>query len=352
MSADRYSNKQKGKRFILALILFKAVLLIFWLVLHALWPPQNQVPEVDAYVSLSASGKLTISDFSTFERFADSRTRDVVLELAKEKNQEIENLINELELALAGVRGNYDKYRNFSKIQEASSKRDFAEAKAQLQIYRNQVKPEHRNSSELGSLLDARTFNVLDDLAELKEVQKNAKNQLVPPPLLVDLFWTDGKLAVLDMFLVALLGVTINLLVNSAIHLRSVEFRPIERWVAYTKLCYGPILAVFIVLLVVNGWIDFGDYQTTSYALPLVAFLLGYTSRRTVHLVDDLASRLLGQAEKSVAEGPSAIDAQYERAYRAKDSLRPSSMPALARDAKALGSMFVKAEVHKAESTI
>jgi len=131
----------------------------------------------------------------------------------------------------------------------------------------------------------------------------------------------------IEVFLFALFGVLTNLLVNAAEFLRKKEFDSAERWVAYTKLVYGPSLAVILVFAITQGWFDLGDYQTRSFTLPLLGFIFGYATRRTVTLFDRLTTKILGAASDSIKRGPKAIaqkrdewQAQFEASYQIRNT--------------------------------
>ena len=162
----------------------------------------------------------------------------------------------------------------------------------------------------------------------------------IPPSLQVIsigdlLFSVAPNLSILEVLFWALFGVFTSLLVNSAEYLRERSFNPDERWVAYTKLVYGPILAMVIVLAIMFGWLSLGPYEARVWTLPLVGFIFGYASRRTVNLFEKLQDKVFGATEKSIREGPKKImEARAKTLEMLRDAARPKSMKELRERAK------------------
>ena len=150
----------------------------------------------------------------------------------------------------------------------------------------------------------------------------------------------------LEVLFWALFGVLTNLLVNATEYLRKGTFQPRERWVAYTKLLYGPIFAVILVLAMINGFFETESYEVRVWTLPLVSFLFGYASRRTARLIDRLLERFLGAAEKAIDAGPGPVAARRQALVdKLMDAYRPSDLPTLRAQAKELAREIVEAEV-------
>lgn len=137
-------------------------------------------------------------------------------------------------------------------------------------------------------------------------------------------FWSSPIGLIVEVLVWSLLGVLTNLALATSEAVRKKQYKPVERFVGYTKLAYGPVLALVLSLMVVYGMIDVGSYQVRSWALPLVAFLFGFASRRTARVIDRAASRVLGDAEKSANEGMGAVQERY--AKRMQDLALPTSI--------------------------
>ena len=188
--------------------------------------------------------------------------------------------------------------------------------------------------------------NLQIEVSQLEELKAEQLHELVglgPPTFSRMFFWTTPTLSIVEVLFFALFGVLTNLLVNSAEFLRKGEFRPAERWVAYTKLVYGPVLAVILTTAMVMGWFDAGGYNVRVYTLPLLGFVFGYASRRVVTLFDELVGRILGSVGTSVREGPEAT-ALRRRQYLDSRSVTQaaSSIDDLRRKAKELAYEYLK----------
>jgi hypothetical protein len=185
----------------------------------------------------------------------------------------------------------------------------------------------------------------LDRLVALEREQHVLASRLTPP-LSRLFFWTSPVYSMLEVLFWALFGVLTNLLVNATEYLRKGTFQPRERWVAYTKLLYGPIFGVILVLAMLNGFFEIESYEVRVWTLPLVSFLFGYASRRTARLIDRLLERFLGAAEKAIDVGPGPAAARRQALVdKLMDAYRPSDLQALRAQAKELAREIVEAEL-------
>lgn len=193
---------------------------------------------------------------------------------------------------------------------------------------------------------------VTDTLAELARIKNEQENDrlALSPSKTKSIFWTSSYGSMTEVFFLALFGVLTNLLVNSAEYLRKGQFKESERWVAYTKLVYGPVVSVILITAIIMGWFDVGDYDTRAYTMPLLGFIFGYASRRSVALFDKLVGKIMGAADKSIEEGPDKIakkEARYLKQFEA--SFKPRNLAALATKAHEMAAKYVKAEALKME---
>ncbi|MDO6695515.1 hypothetical protein Q4574_19605 [Aliiglaciecola sp. 3_MG-2023] len=183
-------------------------------------------------------------------------------------------------------------------------------------------------------------------LDRLKQQQLNDLETLSPPNKLF--MWTSPNLSMLEILFWAVFGVITNLLVNSAEYLRKQNFNPLERWVAYTKLIYGPILALVMVMAIMFGWFDLGPYKARVWTLPLIGFIFGYASRRTAALFDKLIAKVLGEAEKSINEGPKKLYEERTKLIRAlKSAAEPKGFGEIKSQAKELANGLVESQLAK-----
>jgi hypothetical protein len=185
----------------------------------------------------------------------------------------------------------------------------------------------------------------LNRLAMLRREQEVLARRLTPP-LSRLFFWTSPVYSIFEVLFWALFGVLTNLLVNATEYLRKGRFQPRERWVAYTKLLYGPIFALILVLAMINGFFRLESYEVRVWTLPLVSFLFGYASRRTARLVDRLLERFLGAADKAIDAGPGPATARRQALVEElADAYRPADWQQLRTQAKQLARAIVETEV-------
>jgi len=57
------------------------------------------------------------------------------------------------------------------------------------------------------------------------------------------------------------------------------------------------MLSLVLVMAILNGWFDLGEYETRAWSLPLISFLFGYASRKTASLIDRLLDRVRPQLQ-------------------------------------------------------
>ena len=166
----------------------------------------------------------------------------------------------------------------------------------------------------------------------------------------MSVFWTSPGGSLAEVLFWALLGVLTNLLLHGARYVSRHGYRPAERWVAYTKMTYGPMLALIVVMAMLNGWIDFGAYESRVWTLPFIGFILGYNSRKTASLLDRLGERLLGEADQSITDGPAAIAARTSARLEALRQVQPQTLAELRTAASALGAQLVLTQVARQET--
>lgn len=188
-------------------------------------------------------------------------------------------------------------------------------------------------------------FAIKENLIQLQRLKMTQMHDLedLSPPHANLFFWTSPNLSIVEVLFWALFGVMTNLLVNSAEYLRKNNFNPDERWVAYTKLVYGPVLAVVLVLAIMFGWLDIGPYEARVWTLPLVGFLFGYASRRTANLFDKLQEKAMGAAEKSIERGPKDI---LEKRRQVQAALRDAARPESINELRTMAKQFAREQLN------
>ena len=185
------------------------------------------------------------------------------------------------------------------------------------------------------------------DLARLAVLERHqhALVARLTPPLARLFFWTSPAYSMLEVLFFALFGVLTNLLVNATEHLRKGDFHPPERWVAYTKLLYGPIIALILVFAMIHGFLRPESYEVRVWTLPGVSFLFGYASRRIARLIDSLLERVLGVADPAAREEPGPVTAERrDLVEKLAKAYRPRDLRELRQQLKELAHEAVEAE--------
>lgn len=196
----------------------------------------------------------------------------------------------------------------------------------------------------------SRILNILAQL-KLHAHEQRADARMLRASRAQSFFWSSPIGSAFEVLFFSLFGVLTNLLINSAEYLRRGSFRQSERWVAYTKLVYGPVLSWILVSAIAVGWFDLGEYDIGTYSLPLLAFFLGLYSRRTVALFDKLGDKLFGTATKSIEAGPAEIVARRKAALaQFANAIKPRNLQELRQSAFDLQKEIVKTLVLEKES--
>ena len=352
---DPADSSEAGQRFVVRLIAGLIGLMVLYAALHL----TNVGPEVtrEDLASLSETGNLEVVDSLGLSWWAGQKAI-VVATRMEQREREIASRIATIRSTLTGGlrfatstasvdRGTPDAAVTVpfptGTIQQSLAAGDFQGATAELRRFEETI-------AAPTTVHDPRIRNVLNmlygQLAEVEALimqQRSDFEALAPPSFRALFFWTSPRLSIVEVLFFALFGVLTNLLVNSAEYLRRGEFNPSERWVAYTKLVYGPVLAAILTVAIVLGWFDLGDYSTRAYSLPLIGFIFGYASRRVVTIFDEFVSRILGQASKSILEGPGATARRARQAWDAMSrTMEANSREDLRSKAKVLAQGYLK----------
>jgi len=324
------TSKEEGRRFVVTLIGAVLLLALVYVLAHIPSAMQEEAPRAVAdpcaaeappatefqrsLVSVSCQGIVDILDPAGLEWWVGGRAT-LVVDRMLERNERIYErlaLVSELFSALRTQvpsdpgRANPASFPVGTDLRGMHLQGRYLELTAGLrdlierQVSRGSASAAFQTTHDLLS-------RTAMELTQLKREQHTDRNQLAPPAVSRLFFWTTPTLSMVEVLFFALFGVLTNLLVNSAEFLRRGDFRPAERWVAYTKLIYGPVLAVILASAIVMGWFDVGNYETRAYTFPVLGFVFGYSSRRVVTLFDKLVERILGSATQSIESGPAEI---------------------------------------------
>ena len=343
----RVDNETAGKRFIALLIALLLIASFIYAISHLI--VEETVPcqtKDDAFnpcgdstcsenmdklswqnfARIDAKGRVSLRNVGDIDWYVGGNRVKEILTQIRDRTEEMDRARMDLEKQLDEFAVGMLDRKPVDLLSETILMGDYQKAYVQL----NELSKEISNS-DIGSMKI-----LLLTLDQKMQAQCNTLDDL-SPPLSRMFFWTTPILSVFEVLFWSLFGVLTNLLVNSAEYLRKGTFKPVETWVAYTKLVYGPILAVVLVIAIINGFFGIESYQVRVWTLPLIGFLFGYASRRTANLVDKLIERFMGKAEEGIAAGPEAVaKKRIAMIKELKETLRPRNMDELRHQAKKL----------------
>lgn len=289
------------------------------------------------FARVDAQGRVTLRNAGELDWFVGADRVTDQLKSIRERTEEMDEIRLQLDENLENFAKDMINRRAADALSEDIIAGKYQSALAKLnvlsrELYTSDVSPMKVNLR----LLDTKMKEQCQDLTTLT------------PPLNKMFFWTTPTLSLFEVLFWALFGVLTNLLVSSAEYLRKGTFQPVETWVAYTKLIYGPILAAVLVLSIIFGFFEVQSYQIRVWTLPLVGFLFGYSSRRTARLVDKLTEKFLGKASQGIEAGPETVAARRKAvAQELKDALRPQDMEELKDQAKKLAGALTAAAMER-----
>jgi len=312
---------------------------------------RQPVPVLEKIVQLEKDGRVTLIDPFALDWFVGATRAKPILERTAKRFEEMEQVRLDVDrsMAIARQRGSAD----FAELNEIDALLSGSNFKGAFQKFGLLTDRLARTTLEgvFGESLVVDFRSKVQRLVLLKAQQESDVNSL-RPSVTSSIFWTDPIYSLAEVLFFALFGVLTNLLMQTADCLSKGKYKPSERWVGYTKLAYGPFLALTVVLAIMNGWID-PQYETRVWTLPLVGFILGYASRRTAALVDRVSEAFLGKATESVEKGPeAAAAAMMARANALVEAARPQTLAEFKTQGEKIVSALVKAHVAKKEAQI
>lgn len=350
------SGIKPGQRFVSSLIAATLLLFAIYFALHQYVDDSFAYTTTEGTFRLTPSGEVVLLDVETIVWVVGDEKATPILKRMEVHTEQIraqlERLLrqrNTLRQRWKEVMGNDVNLVTSPAdgIDKAMADGDWHNA---LNFF-TEMADQYRNSN-LDPLVAAmdQAADTIRELARIKTEQVNDASALKPSKINA-IFWTSPQGSIMEVLFFAIFGVLTNLLVSSAEYLRKGKFKESEQWVAYTKLVYGPVLAVILVIAIIMGWFDIGDYKTRAYTLPLLGFIFGFASRRTLTVFDNLVGKIMGSAEQSIDKGPAEI-AQKRAAYldQFKGLMHPRKLPEFHAQAKELAVEYVKTEVIKRES--
>lgn len=368
-------TKRPGQTFVHFIIIATVAWIILYILLHLAIDPEGRFARnnvQDAYY-LTAQGEFHLFDATTLTWNVGKIKATPILKRLDERNDTIRKLMEQIRIDARRLRESLSRELGTSKLDPSQHPTYLIEAALSSTLEEScNPKPSEcyqatwdaplRRISELYLELQnmdehRESNNIIARLnSHLSQLKQQSFAQYVDAGALKvsrahSFFWSSPEGSSAEIIFFAVFGVLANLLVKSAEYLRNNNFKQNERWVAYTKLVYGPIIAWILVTAIAVGWFDLGEYQIGTYSLPLLAFVLGFYSRKTVNLFSRLGDHLLGKAQASIEKGPAEILAS-RRAYQAQflNLLKPRSYQELKQTAFDIKDEIVKTEVMEMEA--
>ena len=346
-------KRKPEHRFILRMMLLSVFWIILYIALHAVIDSDSEFAQVDLDNSylLTPQGKFTVLNSSSLQWVLGKSSTEKSLKRFESRTKEINSVITRLKDNSSQLRQNFDSFNTYNSsasdtptsiITTALSTLDcdgcniwqdtYVKIKASHHEYKN-----FQNFHQINSIIS----RILDDLARL--VQLNNEQILeaksLKPNTATTFFWSSPAGSSFEVVFFAIFGVLTNLLMNSAEYLSKNDFKPSQRWIAYTKLIYGPILAWILVTAIAVGWLNLGQYEVGTYSLPLVGFLTGLYSRKVVSVLNKLGKKTFGTSEKSTV-----IDLQEQFLNKVSPLDRVTIKPKTSSINNIKGSAFIMAD--------
>ncbi|MGD9158428.1 MAG: hypothetical protein PVG39_08490 [Desulfobacteraceae bacterium] len=349
-------ENKHGQRFVKLLIAATILLFVIYYVLHEYMDESFTKATTKGTFEIKKTGEVVLLDLESIIWIIGEEKADPVLKRMQTHTEQIRTLMERLYRQRDSLRLRWEEVigQDVNLVTSPVEMINTALADGEWQIAYNHLSKmgnRYRNSgmTPLVSSFD-QTTDTLRELSRIKEDQINDSYALTPPKV-KSLFWTTPHGSILEVLFFAIFGVLTNLLVKSAEYLRKGQFKESERWVAYIKMVYGPVLAVIMVIAIIMGWFDVGDYETRAYTLPLFGFIFGYYARKTATLFDKLATRVLGASSLSIENGPANI--VRRRAARIKEyksMMIPKVLPDLRKNAEEIAKAEIKTKVINMEA--
>ncbi|GAB5379604.1 MAG: hypothetical protein Alis3KO_30000 [Aliiglaciecola sp.] len=358
-------TRKPGQTFVSSLIVFTLLWVALYVGSHWLADKGSGLLHIDLTDSyhLTPQGEFLINDVLAIHWAMGETNAEIILKRLDERTGKIRVLLENLKTNSARLQNSLEGQFESPRGLEGSPVAIINEARSRAHCDDNcylwdealiSIQSLSKDVSNIKSYADTNDIanQLLITLSDLKQQTDAQKRDVkaIKPSSARSFFWSSPTGSSIEVIFFAVFGVLANLLVHSAEYLRKGNFKPSERWVAYAKIVYGPILAWILVTAIAVGWFDLGEYEVGVLSLPLLAFILGFYSRKTVALFDRLGKKVLGEAEKSIEKGPAEITARRKAALdKFMHSLRPRSPAEIKRTAFDLKDDIVKTIVMEKE---
>ncbi len=319
---SRRIHKDRGKRFFLSLVAGLGLLAALWFGSHRVWPSSEVRPSIEDIVTVDAKGRLIVRQESDLRWFlGETRSRPIL-----ERGRQRFARMRVIEQQATALLGDFETRSLGSDPAGARALRlqlqagDYQGAHAAWLGMLSRLS-EHTRTDLVGGKLVFDLKLATRSLADLKREQHEEVVRLASLfPTLP--FWIDPAFALLEILFWALAGVLANLLRNSVEYLRRDLYEPVEAWVAFSKLAYGPVLSMILVYGLTLLLVDYIPVDLRAYGTVLLAFFVGYNSRKILRILDLSGGAMLGEAERAVRPSEASAEARQRQLY---EMMRASS---------------------------
>ncbi len=309
------SLKQQSNRYRIIYNLLLTILIAEYVILHAISSDILGPPPKEEYIAIDSRGLIDIidSEYAIFNLGRDTLT--LFTAEIKESNQEIRLEARRATASLWEANAQLSNYENSRILPIIQQVKKGAYSKSSNQWDRLVIDLSN-NSRKLIDKEGARFDESIDTLISLKESATLNYNNLAPPSILARFFWLQGPLIFLEVIFWSMFGILTNLSIKTTQFIVQGNYLPVEGLVGASKFFYGPIVSLVVVMVVLTGFFDFGEYNILSWSIPIVAFFLGFNVRKSVGLLDKFSKAFMSSAEESIDAGPSAINKRRAEMYK------------------------------------
>lgn len=287
--------QDSGKVFVIFLTVLLLLLVALDVLAHIRWTPTMDATPATELTPVDSRSKIA-PDVEGILWFLGEADGKALLEQIATRNGQIDTLTTTVakklaELGTAATACAYsDLVRNLSRALAAGRYDEVRDELLGMVAQMDSVTKATIGSALVDGLLSGAT-----DLARVALTQRGVPNTL--PHFGSTIFWTSRTYSMLEALLCAAFGVLINLLFNSAEHIRIGDFDPDERWVGFSKIVCAPIVCVILLQAARAGLTTFGTAEFRAVGCPVIAFMIGFGTRQAVNVLDRLVSAFFGRSD-------------------------------------------------------
>ena len=296
---NRYNFEGQGRTFLLAMGGLILVAMAAYILAHWWYPARLTLKDPRRLVQMDEFGRTSVISAEDIDWNVGKEKALPLMTEMEQRSQRIHSEVSALQEGLVGLRERFDPVHREGVfgISDQIGNGHFTDALRLLSGLREDLAPGTIGAD--GFRIIANVEAVLTKLEGLKREQLVALDNLRTPDRYV-VFWFRPNLLLIEVAAWSLFGVMTSLLFHSGEFQRKKEFAPAERWVAYTKLLYTPLITVVLVLALWAGIIRIGGPESRVWLTPLLSFLVGFNARKAADLVDAISQWVLNRARDSL----------------------------------------------------